>query len=213
MRNFALRIWQLLGSDAFQVAVTFLLSGFLAGAFFTLLTRSAALEDIFFRRFEKFYVAQFSWYVAFGMFLVLGAALGFLVSLRRVEFVQKFRLTAARSFLAFTLVSAAIPLSYVLCSTAFPPPNFLLMWLVIPVSLVTTFSLAASVVTQNFRLLPVALLANFVSVVVAFGFHLLTFWLFREQGSFAIEFFEWASLFSSLSLSFGLCLLWQARGK
>ena len=217
MKNGALKIWQFLGGNAFQVAVTFLFSGFLAGALFTLLTRSPALEDFFFlpggNPIRLAPEARFSWYIAFSSLLVLGVALGFLVSTQRAEFVRKFRLTAKRSLLACAVIGATIPIFYLLSIAAFPLFDAILMLLVVPILFLPMFSVAACIVTRSFRLLPIALLANVFAVVAALGFHLLTYWLLRKQEDFAVEFFEWAGLFSSFSLSFGLCLLRAKRGK
>jgi hypothetical protein len=69
----------ILSGNAFQVAFTFLVSGFLAGAFFNLLTHSSALKEFFFIPYSA-RQASFSWFVLSSSILALGLVAGFLVS-------------------------------------------------------------------------------------------------------------------------------------
>jgi hypothetical protein len=48
---------------------------------------------------------------------------------------------------------------------------------------------------------------------MSFATMLILFWLLDEPKEFALDFVMLTFLYSSLSLCFGLWLLWRARGK
>lgn len=217
MKKVSLKIRCFLSGNAFQVAFTFLVSGFLAGAFFNWLTNSPALREFFFVPYSA-RQARFSWYAAASLILAFGLVAGFLVSSRKFDFREKPSLSAWRSLPAFALVCVSIPLLYLsfdgyapqllpkrnpiyLMSLAFPP----------------VVGLAMCVLTKSLRLLPIALLASTIFAVVGFAMFipvlLLLFWLLNEPEQFVLDFVQWTFLYSSLSLCFGLWLLWRARGK
>lgn len=210
MKNVSHKIWQFFLSNDFQVAVTFFISGLLAGAFFTWLMYLPALESFFFvpdRKFTR--IALFSWYVAFGLVIASGLASAFLVSPQHCKFIRKFRVTKLRSFLAFFIVAGTMPFLYVLSGAASSliDGNFLL---ILPALFLVLFSAAMCIVTRSLRLLPVAFLTSLFYLLVACGFIALTFPLFRTQSPYITEFVQWTALFSLLSLSFGLWLSWRA---
>jgi hypothetical protein len=76
-------------------------------------------------------------------------------------------------------------------------------------------ALAMCVLTKSLRLLPVALLASMFFAVaglaMSFAIMLILFWLLNEPKEFALDFVLLTFLYSSLSLCFGLWLLWRAR--
>ncbi len=76
MKNFPLKIQQFLSGNNFQIASTFLVSGFLAGAFFISLTHSPLLEEFFFIPYSA-RQARFGWYVVSSLTLAFGLACGF----------------------------------------------------------------------------------------------------------------------------------------
>ena len=206
MKNISRKIRQFLFGNVFQVAITFLISGLLAGALFTWLTYLPALEAFFFipdRKVTR--IALFSWYVAFGLVFAFGLVAAFLVSSQRSEFVLKFRVTKLRSFLVFALVAGTMPFSYGLFRAAFPLIDGSLL-LILPVLFLALFSAAMCVMTRSLRLLPVAFLTSLFYTFVALCVVALTFPLVRTQSNYITEFVQWTALFSLLSLGFGLWL-------
>ena len=218
MRNLSLKIRHFLSSNAFQVAITFLVSGFLAGAFFNWLTHSPALKEFFFVPYSA-RQARFSWYVVSSLILAFGLIAGFLVSSQKIDFREKLGLSTWSSVLAFAFVCLSVPLLYLssgiyavqllrkynlifLMYGAFPP----------------VVGLAMCVLTKSLRLLPIALLASLIfaaaGLVMAFAIMLILFWLLNDlPKEFALDFVILTFLYSSLSLCFGLWMLWRARGK
>ena len=217
MKNFSLKIKQFLSGNAFQVAVTFLVSGFLAGAFFNWLTHTPALEEFFFIPYSA-RQARFSWYAASSLILAFGLAAGFLISSHKIDFREKPGLSMRSSLLAFALVGVSIPLLY-LSSGSYAAQLLRKYSLIFLISLAfpPVIGLAMCVLTKSLRLLPVALLASMIFAVVglamSFAIMLILFWLLNEPQEFALDFVVLTILYSSLSLCFGMWLIWRARGR
>jgi hypothetical protein len=217
MKDFSLKIRRFLSGNSFQVAFTFLVSGFLAGAFFNWLTHTSALREFFFVPYTA-RQARFSWYAASSLILALGLVAGFLVSSRKIDFWEKLRLSAQSSLSAFALVCASVPLLY-LSSGDYAArllrkhSLILLMWFAFP----PVIALAMCVLTKSWRLLPVAFLASVIFAAVGLAMSipvmLVLFWLLNEPEDFILDFVQWTFLYSSLSLCFGSWLLWRVRGK
>ena len=217
MRNFSLKLRHFLSSNFLQVAITFLVSGFLAGAFFNWLTHSPLLEEFFFIPFSA-RQARFSWYLVSSLTLAFGLVAGFLVSSLKIDFRKSLELSTWSSVLAFAFVCASVPFLYL--SAGGYAPQLLrkyslifLMWCAFP----PVIGLAMCALTKSLRLLPVALLASMIFAVVSFAMSfaimLILFWLLNEPKEFVLDFVLWTFLYSSLSLCFGLWLVWRARGK
>ncbi|HEY8559312.1 MAG TPA: hypothetical protein VIL74_02830 [Pyrinomonadaceae bacterium] len=214
MKNFSLRMPHLFTDNAFQVAVTFLASGFLAGAFFNWLVCSPALEEFFFVPYSA-RQARFGWYVASGLTLAFGLAVGFLVSSHKIDFREKLGLTLTRSLLSFALVSLSVPLlrlatgDYGARLLGRYSLAFLMWWVFPPVT-----AAAMCVLTKSLRRLPAALLASAIFATggsaLAFPVMLFLFWLFDEPSQTVLDFAAWTLLYSSLSLSCGWWLLGRA---
>lgn len=217
MKDFSLKIRRFLSGNAFQVAVTFLVSGFLAGAFFNWLLHSPALQEFFFIPYSA-RQERFSWYLVSSLTLAFGFAAGFLVSSHKIDFREKLGLSAWRSLLAFAFVCTSIPLLYLFFDSYAPQllrkySSIYLLSLAFP----AVIGLAMCVLTKSLRLLPVALLASVIfavaSLAITFATMLVLFWLLNEPSQFPLDFVGFTILYSSLSLCFGSWLLWQARGK
>lgn len=217
MKNFPLKIQQFLSGNAFQVAITFLVSGFLAGAFFNWLTHTPALEEFFFIPYSA-RRARFSWYIASSLILAFGLVAGFLISSHKIDFREKLGLSMRSSLLAFAFVCVSIPLLY-LSSGSYATQLLEKYSLIFLISLAfpPVIGLAMCVLTKSLRLLPVALLASMIFAVVglaiSFAIMLILFWLLNEPKEFALDFVVLTILYSSLSLCFGMWLIWRARGR
>lgn len=217
MKTISFKIRYFLSGDAFEVAAIFLLSGFLAGEFFNWLTHYPAFEEFFFIPYSA-RQARFSWYAASSLIPACGLAAGFLVSSRKIDFREKLGLSTRRLLLVFALVGASIPLLY-LSSGVYAAALLrkyslpYLMSLVFP----PVIASAMCVLTKSWRLLPAALSASIFFAVVcwamSFAAMLILFWLLNEPQQSALDFVHSAFLYSSLSLCFGVWLLWRAREK
>jgi len=217
MRNVSQKIQRFFFSNTFQVAITFLISGLLAGALFSWITNLPALESFFYepdffpfdntmqRRF------RFSWYVAFSLVFALGLIAAFLVFLQRGEFVRPLRLTKLRSLSAFVIVAVTIPSSYLIYELLHNMTSD--GWLLVPLVLILPLahiSLAMCFLTRSLRLLPVAFLTSLFFTLVASGIISLTVPFARARSNYVAEFVQSAILFSAWSLVFGLWLSWRA---
>lgn len=217
MKNVSLKFRQFLSGKAFQVAFTFLVSGFLAGAFFNWLTHFSAFREFFFVPFSA-RQPRFSWYAAASLILAFGLVTGCLVSSRKIDFREKRQLSARRSLAAFALVCTPVPLFY-LSSGDYDAQSLrkhsliFLMWFAFP----PVIALAMCVLTKSLRLLPFAFLASAIFAVVGFAMSfaamLVLFWFLNEPEEFVLDFVQWTFLYSSLSLCFGLWLLGRAPRK
>jgi hypothetical protein len=217
VKDFSLKIRRFLSGNAFQVVVTFLVSGFLAGAFFNWLLHSPALREAFFVPHAA-WQASFGWFATSSLILAFGLATGFLISSHKIDFREKLGLSAWRSLLAFAIVCTLIPLLY-LSFDSFAPHllrNYNSIFLV-SLAFPAVNALAMCVLTKSLRLLPAALSASFICAVVSlamtFATMLVLFWLLNEPNQFPLDFVGLTILYSSLSLCFGSWLLWRARGK
>jgi hypothetical protein len=217
MKNISLKIRHFLSGNDFQVAFTFLVSGFLAGALFNWLIHSPAFEEFFFVPYSA-RQARFGWYAAAGLIPAFGLVAGFLVSSQKVDFRKKLGLSPWRLLLAFALVAASMPLLY-LSSRSYAAPLFQKYSLIFLMSLAfpPVIALAMCVLTKTVRLLPLAFLASILFAVaggaLSFAVMLILFWLLNEPSQFPLDFVELTFLYSPLYLCFGLWLLWRAREK
>jgi hypothetical protein len=212
MRNVSQKIQQFFFSNTFQVAITFLISGLLAGALFSWITNLPALESFF---YEPYFFPfdntmqrgfRFSWYVASSLIFALGLIAAFLVFLQRGEFVRPLRLTKLRSLSAFVIVAGTIPSSYLIYELLGNMTSD--GWLLVPLVLILPLahiSLAMCLLTRSLLLLPVAFLISLLLTISTFGIKSLIFPLAAVLDSVGM-----AILFSSLSLVFGLWLSWRA---
>lgn len=216
MRNVSQKIQRFFFSNTFQVAITFLISGLLAGALFSWITNLPALESFFYE--PEFFPfdntmhrnPRFSHRVALSLVFALGLIAAFLVFLQRGEFVRPLRLTKLRSLSAFVIVAGTLPSSYLIYELLGNMTSD--GWLLVPLVLILPLahiSLAMCLLTRSLRLLPVAFLISLLLTISTFGIKSLMFPLAAVLDSVGM-----AILFSSLSLVFGLWLSWRvAREK
>ena len=217
MKNLSLKFRRFFASTSLQVAVTFLVSGLLAGAFFNWMTHSPLLEEFFFVPYSA-RQARFSWYLVSSLALAFGLVAGFLVSSQKFDFRERLGSSAWSPLTAFAFVCFSFPLLYLSSDTYGAQllrkySLIYLMWWAFP----SVIGLAMCVLTKSLRRLPVALLVSTIFAVVGFAMScavmLVLFWLLNEPKEFILDFVQLTFLYSSLSLCFGLWLLWRARGK
>lgn len=196
-----------------QVAVTFLISGLLAGAFFTWITHLSLFEDFFFVPDRKLgHVARFSWWVATSLFFTIGLIVGFILSLRKINFVHKFKLTFGNSLLACILISSTMPF---IRWFALSNLNVFGNWLgiIIPFLLIVPFSLAMCIVVRDLRKTLIAIpLTTLVIVLTTLAVsELPRFYLnvenINDRDIYMLEFTQWTVAYSIMSLYFGLWLI------
>jgi hypothetical protein len=194
-----------------RVLAIFLACGFFSGLSFSWLTTREGLQRFWFFKTDKFLIPRLSYWIAFGLIIVLGWAAGYFGCRSRNWLSFSPRQSKRRLFASVTLITASAPLLYLL--TPVMNELFGLTWdfLVAPIAFIILISVSLCVFTDALRLLPLAFLWNLLFIVVAF---VIVYLVVRSLSNARdwYEFVEWPVIEAMLALSFGSWVIW-CRGR
>lgn len=187
----------------------FSVAGLASGLLFAGLTTRPNLQTLWFIKGDKFLIPRYSYWIAFSLILLAGLTAGYSISCFR-GWLQNSPGIRGRLLVAGSIIALSAPVLRFIT----PAMNILigLTWdfIVAPITFFILLSFALCVLTGSLRLLPVAIVWNFIFAAGGFVFVYAAIHVF-DVGSRWYEFVQWPILESMLALSYGNWIIWRQR--
>lgn len=191
--------------DYLLVSGAFLIAGLLSGLMFGSLVSMTELQQFFYIKGDKFLIPRYSYWFALSLIQLLGLAGAGSVCYWR-EWLRRI-CSRRRLIIATLVVGLATPFLRFMT----PSMNEVmgLTWdvLVAPLGFLVLITFAMCVLTNSVRLLPIAVVWNFISAAAGFVVVCVSVRVFNVHSWY--ELVQWPILESMLSVSIASWIVWR----
>ena len=194
--------------DGIRALICFFAGGLISGFAFAWATSRPGLRQFWYIKGDKFLIPRYSYWGAFGIMLLLGLVIPYIIA-------------RSRGWVPPNLGSPITLLVSILVIGGSAPALAFLTWKMLengfgwdpvaaPVLFFVLVSLALSLATRRFRLLPIVFVWNAVFGAAAFVMIYAVIRLVAPANDW-YEFVQWPIFASMFALSFGSWIVWRER--
>jgi hypothetical protein len=194
--------------DGIRALVCFFAGGLISGLAFAWATTRPGLRQFWYIKGDKFLIPRYSYWGAFGIMLLLGVVIPYIIARSR-RWVPA-NLGSPITFLVSILVIGGSAPALAFLTWKMLENGFGWDPVAAPVLFFALVSLALSLATRRFRLLPIVFVWNAVFGAAAFVMIYAVVRLVASANDW-YEFVQWPIFASMFALSFGSWIIWRER--